>query len=177
MLRKTGRALAVAVILLSGPAFARPQRGGARGFGHPREGRVSNRGRRVQTPIDRFEEMPPEAQRRALNQLPLKDRQRVEEQLRKFNSLPEEQQAALKNLYSRLHQLPPKQENAAHEAIARFSELPMDRQEAVKEQLRALAPLPEADRDSQLKSKGFRQGLNRKEQGIVKNMLPLFTSN
>lgn len=129
------------------------------------------------TPIDEFERMSPEEQQQALARLPADQRKRVEDQLRKFNQLPPEQRQALNNLYSRLHQLPERQQESVHKAIDRFSKLPMERQQVVREQLRSFAALPGQDRAAHLRSQAFKQGLSRKEQGIVRDMLPLFIAN
>jgi Protein of unknown function (DUF3106) len=165
---------ALLCLFLTWPAFSRPQKGGGHPMGRQRQGPLA-RESRARTPIEEFERMPPEEQHRALARLPADQRKRMEERLRKFNELPPEQRQALNNLYSRLHELPPRQQESVHDAIDRFSKLPMDRQQAIRDRLRALAPLSEQDRKAQLKGEDFRRGFSRKEQGIVRDMLPLLS--
>jgi hypothetical protein len=129
--------------------------------------------RSFNTPIDEFERMSPEEQQQALARLPAAQRQRIEQRLREFNQLPAEQRQRLRNLYSRLHQLPARQQESVRKAIDRFSKQSPDRQEAIRDQLRSLAALPRQERAARLTSDDFRRDLSRKEQGIVRDMLPL----
>ncbi|HTW66979.1 MAG TPA: DUF3106 domain-containing protein [Bryobacteraceae bacterium] len=156
------------------PAFARPQKGGGRTFGRARP--PASASQRAETPIEEFERMAPEEQQRSLARLPAAQRKRIVQQLQKFNQLPPEQRQALNNLYSRLHQLPPRRQQTVHDAIDRFSKLPMDRQQAIRSQLRALAPLSAEDRAARLANQDFRHSFSRREQGIVRDMLPLLPS-
>jgi hypothetical protein len=125
------------------------------------------------TPIDDFERMPPEQQRRALDRLPPGQRQKLQERLQRFKQLPPAQQATLRNLYNRLHQLPASQQESVRKAINRFSGQSPDRQQAMRDELRSLATLPEQARAQRLASQEFRQSFSRREQGIVRDMLPL----
>jgi uncharacterized protein DUF3106 len=76
-------------------------------------------------------------------------------------------------LYNRLHQLPANQQEALRRAINRFSEQPPDRQQAMRDELRTLAPLSQSERTARTASREFRGNLSRREQGIVKDMLPV----
>jgi len=167
--------LAAVVSVISGPlALA----GGQKGEGHrsQRKARTAP-DQSVKTPIDEFERMSPEEQKQALSRLPPAQRQRLEQRLRQFNELPPEQRQALSSLYGRLHQLPAQQQESVRKAIDRFSMLPPDRQQAIRDRLRSLAELPARDRTAQLTSGGFRRDLSRKEQGMVRDMLPLLIPN
>lgn len=149
-----------------------PQKGGGHAMARaPRE--MPGAEPRARTPIEEFERMPPEQQRRELARLPAAQRKRIEDQLRKFNQLPPEQRQTLNNLYSRLHQLPAYEQESVHHAIDRFSKLSMDRQRAIRGELRGLAPLSEQDRAARLKSGDFKHTFSRREQGIVRDMVPL----
>ncbi len=117
--------------------------------------------------------MSPEQQQRALERLPPGQRQKLQERLQRFNQLPPEQQRTLRNLYNRLHQLPANQQESVRKAIDRFSKQAPDRQQAVRDELRAIAALPEHDRKTRMASPEFRNQFSRREQGIVKDMLPL----
>jgi hypothetical protein len=125
------------------------------------------------TPIDEFELMPPEQQQRALQRLPREQRQKLQERLQRFNQLPREQQQALRNLYNRLHQLPQKQQESVRKAINRLSEQAPDRQRAMRDELRTMAGLTEQDREARMANPEFRSTFSRREQGIVKDMMPV----
>jgi hypothetical protein len=164
---------AAVVLLVSAPwALA----GGQKGEGHRRNAHAAP-DPSLSTPIDEFERMSPQEQQQALARLPAAQRQSIEQRLRKFNQLPPDQRQTLRNLYSRLHQLPPRQQEAVRKAIDRFSKQPPDRQQAIRDQLRSLAALPEPERGAHLTSDDFRRDLGRKEQGIVRDMLPLLPWN
>lgn len=169
--------LAAVVLLASGQcAFA----AGQKSDGHP-AARPPNRPGEAQTapdagantPIDEFERMSPEQQQQALARLPEAERKRLEQRLRQYERLPFEQRQMLRTLYSRLHQLPPRQQETVHKAIDRFSKQPNESQQVLRDELRLLSALPEQDRAARVASQDFRQGLTRKELGIVRDMLPL----
>jgi hypothetical protein len=128
------------------------------------------------TPIDDFERMSPEQRQRGLNRLPPAQRTKLEERLQRFHQLPPEQQRALRNLYNRLHELPTNQQESVRKAINRFSDQAPKRQQAMREELRSMAALPAPDREARMASQEFRQNLSRREQGIVRDMLPLLPS-
>jgi hypothetical protein len=172
-------ALAAIVSLGSGPC---PLAGGQKAEGRPpavhSPGRPETEARTApdsgsSTPIDEFDRLSPEEQQQKLARLPADQRRRLEERLRQFNQLPFEQRQMLRNLYSRLHQLAPGQQATVHKAIDRFSKQPAESQQAIRDELRLLSALPEQDRAARVTSRDFRQGLTRKEQGIVRDMLPL----
>ena len=130
----------------------------------------------ARTPIDEFERMPPEQQHRALNRLPPGQRQKLQERLQRFHQLPSAQQATLRNLYNRLHQLPASQQESVRKAIQRFSGQSPDRQQAMRDELRSLAMPQEQARRQRIASPEFRQSFSRREQGIVRDMIPLLPS-
>jgi hypothetical protein len=127
----------------------------------------------ARTPIDDFERMPPDQQQQALDRLPPAQRQKLQERLQRFNRLPPAQQATLRNLYNRLHQLPAGQQESVRKAINRFSGQSPNRQQAMRDELRSLATLPDQARGRRIASQEFRQSFSRREQGIVRDMLPL----
>ncbi len=159
---------------------------GQKSDGHPPAARSPGRGREASgvpdasantTPIDEFDRLSPEEQQQALARLPAEKRKRLEERLKQFNQLPFEQRQMLRSLYGRLHQLPPDRQDAVHKAVDRFSRLPGESQQMIRDELRLLSGLPEQDRVSRLGSRDFQQGLTRKEQAIVRDMLPLLPLN
>ncbi len=162
---------AVAVALFAGPpAFAR-RPPGARSS-HPA---TAAKTPAAKTPIDEFERMSPEQQQRALGRLPPAQRQKLQERLQRFNQLPREQQQTLRNLYNRLHKLPANQQESVRKAINRFSEQAPDRQRTMRDELRSMAALSKQDREARTGSREFRNSFSRREQGIVKDMLPVLT--
>ena len=168
LVRKRWVVPAVVLALLASPvAFAR-RPPGARS-GHPAPA--------AKTPIDEFERMSPEQQQRALNRLPPGQRQKLQQRLQRFNQLPSEQQQTLRNLYNRLHELPPGRQESVRSAINRFSEQTPDRQQLIRDELRSMAPLPERDREARMATQEFRKSFSRKEQGIIKDMMPVLPSH
>ena len=143
----------------------------SRPMGPPREGRSPKAVERSdRTPIEEFETMSPEQQRKALNGLPPEQRQRLQERLQRFNQLPPEQQQALKSLYNRLHQLPPERQDAVRKSINKFSQQPPQRQQAIREELRSMASMPPDQRQAYVSSPEFRGKLSKKEQEIARDM-------
>jgi hypothetical protein len=162
----------IASVLVYAPAaFARRPPGAHLGRG----ARPGPRVPAAKTPIDEFERMSPEQQRRALDRLPPGQRKQLQERLQRFNQLPPEQQRTLRNLYNRLHQLPVNQQESVRKAIDRFSKQAPDRQQAVRDELRAMADMPEQDRKARMASPEYRKRFSHREQGIVKDMLPLLS--
>jgi uncharacterized protein DUF3106 len=154
---------------LGGPASAQRARGGTRAPST----RAPHEQEDDKTPIDEFETMSPEQQRKALERLPPDQRQKLQERLKKFNSLPPEQQQALKTLYNRLHQLPPERQEAVRKAINKLSEQAPSRQQAMRSELRTMTALPPQERQAHLTSPDFRSRFNKKEQDILRDMSPL----
>lgn len=156
---------------LGSPAGAQGRRGGgmprSRPMPAPKSGNI-NRGAR--TPIEEFETMPPEQQRRELDRLPPQQRERLQERLERFNQLPLERQQALKNLYNRLHELPPDRQNAVRQSINKFSQMPPERQEAIRGELRNMAGIPPDKRKAYMSTSEFRGKFNKKEQETLRDM-------
>jgi hypothetical protein len=165
----SGRNVLVALSLIAGLVAYHPTLFARR----PPGTRAGGKAAAAPTPIDEFERMPPAEQQRALERLPPGQRQKLQERLRRFNQLPPEQQQTLRNLYNRLHQLPASQQQSVRKAINRFSNQAPDRQRAMRDELRSMAALPEQDREARMASEEFRNRFSRREQGIVKDMLPV----
>ena len=125
------------------------------------------------TPIDEFERMSPDQQQRALERLPPGQRQKLQQRLQRFNQLPAEQQRTLRNLYHRLHELPPERQAAVRKAINRFSEQAPARQQVMRDELRSIVAMPEQDRQARMASQEFRNTFSRREQTILRDMLPV----
>ena len=166
--------LAVAAIV-AGFTFDTPGLAqGRRGLGRlPLPPRVERHGRISKTPIDEFEMLPPDQQRRELDRLPRAQREKLQQRLQHFNELPPEQQRALRNLYNRLHQLPPERQDAVRKAVRKFSDQPADRQSAIRDELRGMAGLSEEDRKARTRSPEFKSKFSKKEQEIVRDMAEL----
>jgi hypothetical protein len=157
----------VALALLASPAALARRPPGTR----------SERAAGLKTPIDEFERMSPEQQQRALERLPPGQRQKLQERLQRFNRLPPEQRQTLRNLYNRLHELPAGQQESVRKAINRFSEQAPERQQAMRDELRSLSALPVQDREARMASGEFRNSFSRREQGIVRDMLPVLPNH
>lgn len=156
-------------------AFAPQGRAQGRRMGanRPRQARPEKPPKPVKTPIDEFQRMSPEEQRRALDRLPPQQREKLQERLQQFNQLPAEQQRTLKNMYARLNQLPPGRQEVVRKSINKFLQEPADRQQAMREEMRGMAAMPATDREAHLQSPDFRQKFNKKEQEIIRDMSDL----
>jgi hypothetical protein len=166
----SGRSLPLALSVIGAIVFCSPS-----ALARRPPGARSERGAKAspKTPIDEFERMSPEQQQRALERLPPAQRQKLQERLQRFNQLPREQQQTLRNLYNRLHQLPANQQEFVRKAINRYSEQAPDRQRAIRDELRSMAALSKQDREARTESREFRNSFSRREQGIVRDMLPV----
>ena len=164
-------------LLLSAPVLAqRGARGGAQRGGRvqpPSPNHREGKQREIRTPIEEFETLPPAEQQKALNRLPASERQQLEQRLERFNALPPQQQQALRTLYNRLHQLPPQRQQAVRKAVSKLSQQSPERQQAIREELRNIAALPPDERQTRLSNPGFQSQFTKKEQAILRDMLPL----
>jgi hypothetical protein len=165
----SGRNVLVALSLIAGLLACHPTALARR----PPGAHAGGKAPAAQTPIDEFERMSPAEQQRALERLPPGQRQKLQERLRRFNQLPPEQQQTLRNLYNRLHQLPANQQQSVRKAINRFSDQAPDRRRAIRDELRSMAALLEQDREARMASQEFLNRFSRREQGIVRDMLPV----
>jgi hypothetical protein len=158
-------------IIFGSTAWAQGRRGG---ISHPPGSQGQSRGatadRLAQTPIEEFETMPPEEQRKALNRLPPDQRQRLQERLQRFNQLPPEQQRALKDLYNRLHQLRPERQDAVRKSLNKFSQEPAERQQAMRQELRSMASMSAGERKTRASTPEFRRKFSKKDQDIIRDM-------
>jgi hypothetical protein len=171
----SGRSLPLAISVIGAMLVCSPSALARRppGARSERGAKASAKTPGAKTPIDEFERMSPEQQQRALERLPPAQRQKLQERLQRFNQLPREQQQTLRNLYNRLHELPANQQESVRKAINRFSEQAPDRQRAMRDELRSMAVLSRQDRDARTESREFRNSFSRREQGIVRDMLPV----
>ena len=124
----------------------------------------------TRSPLEEFERMSPEEQRKALEQLPPERRKKVEERLKKLRNLPPEQRSSLLEQYGRFQELLPERQDAVRAAWKMFANQPPKRRQAMRKELRQLADLPSADRQARLDSPEFRKSFNPREQEIVKDM-------
>lgn len=125
------------------------------------------------TPVDEFEKMSPEQQRKALAKLPPERRQKIEERLQNLRSLTPEQRTALKQEYGRFAELPPARQEAVRNAFKKFGNQPPDRQQSIRDELNHLSGMPPEERSSFMDSKDFRRQYNHNEQQIIKDMSDL----
>ena len=164
-------------LLLSAPVLAqRGARGGAQRGARvqsPSPTHREGKQRENRTPIEEFETLPPAEQQKALNRLPASERRQLEQRLERFNALPPQQQQALRTLYNRLHQLPPQRQQAVRKAVSKLSQQSPERQQAIREELRNIAGLAPDDRQTRVSSPGFQSQFTKKEQEILRDMLPL----
>jgi DNA-directed RNA polymerase subunit F len=158
-------------MIFGSTAWAQGRRGA---MSHPpssqRQGRAPAAERGAQTPIEEFETMPPEEQRKALDRLPSDQRQKLQERLRSFNQLPPERQRALKDLYNRLHQLPAEKQDAVRKSLNKFSQEPPERQQAMRQELRSMASMSAGERKTHVSTPEFRRKFSKKDQDIIRDM-------
>jgi len=149
---------------------------GRHGAGMGRRPRAERSGAR-NTPIEDFERMSPDEQKKALAKLPPERRQKIEEQLQTLKNLTPEQRSNLMQQYNRLNELPPGRQEAVRNALKKFGNQAPERQQAMRDELRALAPMTPEERQTRMGSPEFRNNYNHNEQQIIKDMSDLLPRN
>jgi hypothetical protein len=180
-LRKPRLALSIAALLLSTGAvsWAQGRHGGGmmgrRGQGHAGRTEHAPKGA-AKTPIEEFERMPQGERQHALEQLPPKQREQVQQRLQQYDQLPLEQRQQIQAQLQRLHQLPADKQEQVRNSIRKFSDQPADRKQALRQELGELGPLSPADRKAHFNSPEFKKKFSKDEQDMLKHMSELLPS-
>jgi len=128
------------------------------------------------TPVDRFNRMPPEERKKALERLPPERRKRIEEQLDQYNHLTPEQRRQERLRYQAFNQqFPPDKQNQARRLFRQFGELPPERQGPLRKEFENLRVMPEAERRSRINSDEFRSRYDSHEQKILSDLSGLIS--
>jgi hypothetical protein len=161
----------LAVVLAAGLPAQRPPARPAQKLPPPPMGGV--RAARQGALIERWNQMPPEERRRALDRLPPERRQKIEEQLERYQNLSPEQRQQLRFRAEMFNQLPPERQDVARRLFRQFNQLPPDRQGLLREEFRTLRALPDEDRRNRIESDDFRGRFNPREQRFLRGFADL----
>jgi hypothetical protein len=113
--------------------------------------------------LRQYRVMPPEQQRRALEndpqyrRLPSERQQQLQQRLQRFNNLPPEQQQRTLNRMETWEHLTPQQKEGARHVYSEMQQLPADRRPAVQNAIRALRGMPPDVRRREIESGRFSQ--------------------
>jgi len=140
------------------------------GMGKHSPPRAQKSGKAAKTPLEQFERMSPEEQKKALAKLPPERRQRMEERLQGLRNLPPDQRSNLMAQYGRFSELSPERQQAVRNAWKQFGSQTPERQQAMREELRHLGDIPAAERLARLNSPDARGKFSPQEQRMIRDM-------
>lgn len=131
--------------------------------------------------LRKYQGVPPEQQRRALQNdpqfrsLPPQRQQRLEDRLQHFNSLPAEQQQRVLNRMEVWEHLTPEQKQVARGMASQMRNLPPQRRQMVQDAIRGLRGMPPDQRQRVIESDRFRSMFTPQERGLLNDAsrLPL----
>jgi hypothetical protein len=145
----------------SGPPPQQPPYGNA-----PR----APRPRPAVTPIERWNQMPPEERERELAKLPPERAAQIRQRIERYNQLPPQVRQALNERAQRLNQLPPERQALVRERLKEFRQLPVERRQEVRRSIRHLSSMPDAQRRARLGNPQFQSHFSPQEQQIIRDI-------
>ena len=158
--------LAVSAITIWPLPEARAQSRRGMSMGRKPPVRPEKAARTKQTPIERFQKMPPVERQQELAKLPADRRDKLERQLQHYDQLTPVQKERL----DWFNQLPPERQTQFRKAFQKFQAEPQDRRQAMRKELQKLKNLPEDERKARLASPDFQTRYSKNEQGLLADM-------
>lgn len=149
---RLGSLLGIAIVALFALSPAWAQRG---------RGKI-----RHEAPLEQFQDMTPEQRERALADLPLERRKKLQQQLRIYDQLT----PAQKNQLNWFRHLPPERQEALRKVYKKFANQPPERQQIMREEMSRLSALPRPERQARLASPEIRSQFSKDEQQILNQM-------
>ncbi|MSV30317.1 MAG: DUF3106 domain-containing protein [Bryobacterales bacterium] len=148
------------VLLLSAAlcCFAQPFQGGKRAQGQKR------------TAVDRWNGMSPEDRERALQRLPPERRKRLQTQIERYNNMPDEERGRLRRHYDQFQRMPPEKQARARELFKELSELSPERRRTLRRETEALRALSESGRNARFESESFKTRFSEPEQKLIRRL-------
>jgi hypothetical protein len=123
--------------------------------------------------LRRYKDMPPQQQRRALEndpefrRLPPRQQALLRQRLQRFSSLPPERQERVLSRMETWEHLTPGQKQQARQLFQQFKQLPPDRRQAVNRAIRSMRGLTPEQRDQLINSERYRNAFSPQERGIL----------
>jgi hypothetical protein len=113
--------------------------------------------------LRQYRGLPPEQQRRALEndpqfrRLPTERQQQLQQGLQHFNTRPPDQQQRVLNRMETWEHLTPQQKNTARQLFSQWKDLPSDRRQPMQNAVKALRGMPPDARQREIESGRFSQ--------------------
>ena len=131
--------------------------------------------------LRRYKDLPPEQQRKALEndpqfrRLPPERQQQLRQRLQHFNSLPPLQQERILNRMETWEHLTPEQKEKARGLFQQLQQLPPERRQAVQGAIRELRSTPPEQREQLLNSERYESQFSPQERQLLRgtSQLPL----
>jgi Protein of unknown function (DUF3106) len=168
--RRVFTALLLVLSLAAVPCFARPGPQGARP-------RFENNQPHLGTWLQRHQNLPPEAQEKALqnepgfSRLPPETQQRLINRLRQLNRMPPKQRQRMLDSIEAMEHMTPEMRQQVRASVQEFRMLPEDRQRLMKKAFRDLREYPPEQRQAMMNSSQFQAQFTPQERSILGNML------
>lgn len=143
---------------------------GLKRFPAPNKARQAERRARM---VERFNNMSPEQQDRALKKLPPERREEMERNLNRYRELDPKQKERLRKQFESFQQLPPERQALARKTFREMNQLPHERKVAVRRAVASLRKLSEDERKERLSEEGFKQRFSSDELRIVEELSSL----
>jgi hypothetical protein len=171
------------LFILAGIAWAQPfpQRGG---YGYSRVGFIGQRdvrgpGRTQHLPqwFQQHQNLPPQAQQRALRnepgfrRLPPAEQQRLSNRLRQLDAMPPAQRQRTLQRVEAWERLSPMQRQQVRTAVQQVGRLPYPRQQALHQEFRDLCRMPPGQRQAVFNSAQFRNQFSNNERHMLKTLM------
>ncbi len=123
--------------------------------------------------LRRYKDLPPQQQRRALEndpqfrKLPPQQQTRLLQRLQHFSSLPPQQQERVLSRMETWEHLTADQKQRARQLFQQFKQLPSDRRQALNRAIRQMRALPPDQRDQLINSEQYRNKFSLQERVIL----------
>lgn len=172
-----------ALLMACGIAFGQrfPQRGGYGrvGFVGQHEGGSRQQTQHLPQWFQQHQNLPPQAQQRALRnepgfrRLPPAEQQRLSNRLRQLDAMPPAQRQRTLQRVEAWERLSPMQRRQVRTAVQQVSRLPYPRQQALHQEFRDLCRMPPEQRQAVFNSPQFRNQFSDNERHMLKTLMSI----
>jgi len=170
-----GVAIAALALALVGvvPCPAQPRRPGEEHASHNVPRPKAQPGGHAGQWLRQHKDLPPEQQRRALQNdpqfrsLPPQQRQHLQSQLDRFNNLPPQKRQQMLHRMDTFGHLTPEQKDTARQLHSQMQQLPPERRQAVRNAIQALRAMPPEARQRQIDSDAYKKQFSPAERNIL----------
>ncbi|MGC1784645.1 MAG: DUF3106 domain-containing protein [Acidobacteriaceae bacterium] len=179
LLGAAGFTLLMGCGIASGQPFPRRGGYGRIAFIGQHEGRGQQRTQHLPQWFQQHQNLPPQAQQRALRnepgfrRLPPAEQQRLSNRLRQLDAMPPAQRQRVLQHVEAWERLSPTQRRQVRTAVQQVSRLPYPRQEALHQEFRDLCRMPPEQRQSVFNSPQFRNQFSDNERHMLKTLMSI----